>query len=245
MLYNAALAAAYSHDKEQSFRFVQKALSMCPSDQRACLLMTRILSSNTQFDEALSLIEKKYDRIFLLESMKILLNKGDYQGAESFARKLRSNWPTDPTILFYCFKLYLAIGKITTLMEILQAWTEIDNGSSNYYYCLSQICLLCKDSIKAEQYMKNATELDQTNGEKQAALSEILFKNGNKESALDKAKYAIEIDPNCIYGWIMYEKLSSGEEAKKALQKVIQLRKIMVDLSGLDFILSPHQMRKN
>lgn len=251
ILYNLAYISAIKNDKEVAFSFVQRSLSINPNDPRALLLFLRILRSNCQYDQALKVIDAiKHvldhpDKFLTAEAMFIAAESGDLNRTESLFQKLQRHWPNDPFAMNVAVRINLLLGKPQSAADCFAHWAEYDKQSPEFFFCFAQLCLASRDYSEAERFLLYAVELAPTYGEYHAALATVFFKNGKKEKAKDRAKFAVQVDPLSMHAWIALALVTSGAESADASERAAELRRSSVDLKCINLILFPSDVREH
>ncbi|OHT10888.1 TPR Domain containing protein [Tritrichomonas foetus] len=248
ILFNLAYIYALLHNKELSFTYLKGALAKHKKRlpyASALLLMIRILRSNCQTEEALTLANysydllNRYDRNISIEGMFAAAEKGDMSRMEFFFQKLKKNYKKDTTAMESVTKINLMLGKIQNATECFQTWSEFDKESPEFFFCCAQLCLAANDTTEALHNLLFAIQLDPENAEYIANLATILFKTGSKDKACDYARAAIRANPDSVHAWLAMSSVTADEtEARECLNKAIELRKTVVDLSGISIILN-------
>ncbi|KAK8893475.1 Bardet-Biedl syndrome 4 protein [Tritrichomonas musculus] len=248
ILYNEGFIHALLRNKETAFDFLKASLR--PQDGKlpyasAILLMIRIMRSNCQTSEALQLatnsyyLLNRYDKNICIEGMYAAAEKGDMDQMDFFFKKLKKHYKKDSTVMEALVKINLMLGKTKNASDCFQTWSEFDKESPEFFFCCSQLCLASQDTSEAIKNLILAIQLDPSNAEYIANLATVFFKTGAKEKAYDHARSAIRADPYSIHAWLALEMVSPDDsEARDALNKAVELRKNVVDLSGLSIILN-------
>lgn len=248
ILFNEGYIYALLRNKETAFDYLKASLR--PQEDKlpyasSILLMIRIMRSNCQTAEALKLatnsyyLLNRYDKNICIEGMYAAAEKGDMTQMDFFFQKLKKHYKKDCTVMEALTKINLMLGKTKNASDCFQTWSEFDKESPEFFFCCSQLCLAAHDTSEAIKNLTLAIQLDPSNAEYIANLATVFFKTGAKEKAYDHARSAIRADPYSIHAWLALELVSPDEsEARDALNKAVELRKNVVDLSGLSIILN-------
>ena len=247
ILFNEGYVHALLRNKETAFDYLKASLRQKDKLPYASsiLLMIRIMRSNCQTTEALQLatnsyyLLNRYDKNICIEGMYAAAEKGDMTQMDFFFQKLKKHYKKDCTVMEALTKINLMLGKTKNASDCFQTWAEFDKESPEFFFCCSQLCLAAHDTSEAIKNLILAIQLDPSNAEYNANLATVLYKNGDKEKAYYQARSAIRADPYSIHAWLALEMVSPDDsEAREALNKAVELRKNVVDLSGLSIILN-------
>lgn len=246
LLYNAAILSLKAHNKEKACSFAQKALKADPEDPSITLLVMKLLRSNCNFEAALNIADRsvvesgKWNKHIVIEAMFVAAESGDMTRMEGYFQRLRKNWKKDTCAMNCTVRLNLMLGKLQNASECFQIWAEFDQQSPDFFFCYSQLCVASQDFEEAEKNLYFAIEAESERAEFHAALAIVLFKRGKKEMALERAKFATELEPENIHAWLALATVSTGDVSSNALRVVQELRCNTIELEPLDFIIFNH-----
>ena len=247
LLFNASLLSLNLYNKKKASEYAQKALIAETSNPHIILLMMKILRSNCNFEAALKLAERSpveighWDKYIVIEAMFIAAESGDMGLMEKYFQRLRKYWKKDSYAMNCTVRLNLMLGKLQNASECFQLWSEFDQQSADLFFCYSELCVASQDFAEAEKNLYFAIEADSDKAEYHAALAFVLQKRGKKEMALERAKFATELEPNNIHSWLALASVSTGEMSAFSLRKVQEIRCNTVDVSPLDIMLVHHE----
>ena len=246
LLFNIAYVNVLQNNKENAYKTLKKSFNKKKDPYASSiLLLIRILRSNCQTDEALSIANAafdllgRYDRNITIEGMFVAAEKGDISKMEFFFQKLKKNYKNDKKVMEAATKINLMLGKVQDATDCFQKWSKFDKESSDFFFCCAQLCLAAMDSNEALRNLSLANQLDPLNAEILANMATVYYKSGSKDRAYEIALAATKIDPTSIHAWLALSTVSTDDaEAKNALNYAIALRRSFVDLSGLSLILN-------
>jgi tetratricopeptide (TPR) repeat protein len=210
----------------------------------AILLLARILRSNCQSEEAVSLALASrdlidcYDRDILIEGMLAAAESGDFPNAEALFQLLRANFKADAVALNASVSLNLILGKVDGATECFETWADIDEQTAEFYFAYGQLALAAKDYAAANVGLSGACELQPTCGKYHAAAAMLLARVDAKEKAQERARQAIRVDPECPHAWLALATVAADTpEGAGALARTVELRRKSVDLARLSLLL--------
>jgi tetratricopeptide (TPR) repeat protein len=246
--YNLAFLNARLKLKQKAMKHVKRSI-LAATDRAppvsAVLLLTRILRSNCQSDEAVALALASrdlldcYDRDILIEGMLAAAESGDFANAEALFQLLRANFKDDPVALNASVSLNLILGKTDGASECFETWADLDEQTAEFYFAYGQLALAAKDYAAANVGLFAACELQPTCGKYYAAAATLLARAGATEKAQETARHAIRVDPDCPHAWLALATVAGDTaEGSSALAKAVELRRNSVDLSRLRLLLA-------
>ena len=247
LLFNAAILCIKLYDKKNASLYAQKALIADPSNPHIILLLMKILRSNCNFEAALELADRspaetgRWDKFIVIEAMFIAAEIGNMPKMEGYFQRLKKYWRRDGYAMSSTVRLNLMLGKLQSASECFQIWAEFDQQSADFFFCYSELCVASQDFAEAEKNLYFAIEADSDRAEYHAALALVLQKRGKKDMALERAKFATELEPNNIHPWLALASVSTGEINTRALKKVQEIRCNTIELGPLDIMLVHHE----
>jgi tetratricopeptide (TPR) repeat protein len=129
------------------------------------------------------------------------------------------------------------LGNTESASECFGTWAAIDEQTPEFFFAYAQLALIAKDLGEAEIGMLAACELQPTSAKYHAAISTLFARADAKDKALEKAREAVQVDPDCIHGWLALAAVDPTD-ARAALAKAVELRRNFVDLSHLGLIIT-------
>lgn len=119
---------------------------------------------------------------------------------------------------------------------------SLDRQTPEFYFCFAQICLESNDLPIAENLLKKAIEIEPFNVEYQSALACVLAKLGMMDAGLERAKFAVKLDPESPHAWLAVSGSSKNQEEKEeAKKKSVLLKDARIDLSNIHIIVFPEE----
>lgn len=168
------------------------------------------------------------------------------------AAKIKYKGDNNMMAILIRIELMMNNGKEAT--EVFRKWINENNndidGNSNsfdrqspeFFFCFAQICLESNDLPLSEKLLKKAIEIEPFNVEYQSALACVLAKLGKMDAGLERARFAVKLDPESPHAWLAVSGSSKNQEEKEeAKQKSELLQNTKVDLSNIHIIIFPEE----
>lgn len=168
------------------------------------------------------------------------------------AAKLR--YKNDDNMMASLIRIELMMNNGKEATEMFRKWTNDNNNlddldsirfdrqSPEFFFCFAQICIESNDLSIAEKLLKKAIEIEPFNVEYQSALACVMVKLGKMEEGLERAKYAVKLDPESPHAWLAVSGSSKNQEEKEGARKrSILLENAKIDLSNIHIIIFPEE----
>ena len=245
MLYNAAYLEAMLGHKDKAYDLLSKSFKLKPYDHRTFLFLLRILRSYEQSTKLLQLHKtekfcyaRRHKRA-MIEVLWALAATNQRTETAKVAGKMKTLWLHEPEVMSALTRVHLSLAEssLEPVKQCLREWVEVDNRSSEFFFCLAQAFVRLKSYQEAQRYLLNAIELDPCNAEYHASLALVYAANGEKIKANKQAKYGIQFNPFLPDVWLALSHVSEGQEAEDAKRKYIQVKESSVDMSNLKICL--------
>lgn len=242
MLYNAAYVEAILSNKSKALELCKESIRQNPCDHRSVLLLLKLLRKYSQ-PAMVHTVTKKAKHYFVgkhkliyIENLwaKAELNK--QMDVRRYVKKLRLNWPNDNAVMGHIMRVCLSLNS-DAIASLLQEWTEWDDHTPEFYFCLAQLCVRRDDMKAAQKNLITAIELDPCNAEYRASLACVYARMGDLSRAREQAKFAVQFNPFLDLAWIAMSCTTDGEESASAKAKYFELRDSVVPMSELDLML--------
>jgi tetratricopeptide (TPR) repeat protein len=241
MLYNAAYIDALFHHQQSCFERLRSSLIAAP-DPRAVVLMSRLLRSIGQPGKALELCRASRSTTppLEVEAVLALLQQGALPTeVKAACQKVVDRYPADAYVVSSVVKVLVRLGDQPAATGVLGAWAEVAGECAEFYGAFAQVCVLAQDFHSAQRCLSFAIELEPQRAEWHAFLSLTYTADGRREKAAERAKWAVEVDPDCEAAW---RALASAcdERKEEAEKKADELANTTVGLERVELMFFTH-----
>ncbi|MDU0354533.1 PEP-CTERM system TPR-repeat protein PrsT [Paraglaciecola aquimarina] len=161
LLYISGLTAFFDGNTEQASSHLQKYLFKVPTDMQAAMLLARTYLLTQQNKKALSLLEKRQEK--LIENLDSALMLGDLFiklnqsfKAQRLVSDLDKRYADDPRLALFKIKLMTVRGKQTEALAMLDANLEQNKRNPTFLFTYSMLKLQAgfhSDALKGANYL--------------------------------------------------------------------------------------------
>jgi tetratricopeptide (TPR) repeat protein len=204
--------------------------------------MSRLLRSIGQPVKALELCRASRSTTPLLEveTVLALLQQGALPTEiKAECQRIAGTYRTDAFVVSSAVKVLVRLGDQPAATAVLGAWAEVAGECAEFYGAFAQVCMLAQDYHSAQRCLSFAIELEPQRADWHAFLSLTYSADGRREKAAERAKWAVEVDPDCEAAW---RALASAcdERKEEAEKKADELANTTVDLDRVELMFFTH-----
>lgn len=240
--YNTGYLLLKLHRRDEAVEFIKRSLKSKPTESQTYLVLIRILRYSKNFKQALELYElsrtrlEYWDKFLTLEALYIASESDNYDLAQSLFKRIKKFWINDDFIIASIIRLNLVYGNVKEAEENFKQLSAISSQTPEFHFCYAQLCMIYQDYYKAETSLLHAIQGESSCGDYHASLAAVLDALGKKNSAINRAKFGTEIDPENIHTWIMLAKIMGTDVSKDIIDHIIDIRYNTIDMTNIRFM---------
>ena len=167
--HNSYLLLSYcyilSENYEEALQILNKSKKIDPYNQNINFYLALLNYQENNYKESLVFLDKVKDKELYNQKIKLLgLNKynlKDFTTAEKYLKEYQKNNPEDLLSIEYLLNIYFKEQKdIQNAYSLVQKLEKLNLNTANYFNLLGLSYLNLNNSNKADNYFKNALDLD-------------------------------------------------------------------------------------